>query len=70
MLDAANACREVAMLTALAVAQADGDLADALGVLAELPDCPPEHDNELDARSIAEQAIRDAMVLRSDGTER
>lgn len=65
LLDAANAAKEVATLAALVLIKTSGDAEEAVALLDELaPLVPPIEVNELDAASIARQAIRDALVLR------
>lgn len=66
LLDTAAVAREVALLTAVVLMSVDGDFAEAVSILDELSaQHPPEEDGELDAASIAAQAIREAAAARS-----
>jgi hypothetical protein len=66
-LDRAATAREVSILTALVLMKANGDPDVALLALAEIAEWPsskPVDAGELDAVSIAAQAIREAVGLR------
>lgn len=66
LLNAASVGREVAKLAALCLIQTKGDPEAALQLLdyfAALPECKPVGD-ELDAATIAAQAIREAVAER------
>lgn len=68
ILDRAAAAREVAVLTALVLFRVAGDPVAADEMLASFEGiAPPESDDELDAVTIARQAIRDAVVMRDGG---
>lgn len=68
LLDRARVGREVAMLAALCLIQTKGDPDAALELLdffSTLPEADPDVLGELDVRSLAAQAIRDAVGLRA-----
>lgn len=63
LLDRAAAAREVAMLVALVLIRVSGDPDAALAMLADFDGLAPPEGDELDAVTIAAQAVRDALGM-------
>lgn len=63
LLDRAAAAREVASLVAMVLIRVQGSAEEGLAMLAEFDGLAPPEGDELDAVTIAEQAIRDALAL-------
>lgn len=67
VMSAAQAAKEVACFTALALLQTEGDGNAALAILKRFEDvAPPRSLAELDCVALGEQAIREAMALRGE----
>lgn len=63
LLDRGAAAREVAMLVALVLIRVHGDPDDALAMLADFDGIAPVESDQLDAVTIAAQAVRDALGM-------